>query len=110
MRSNANSQDIDLSTAAFADVVAGGVNVGVSYANWNWVDCNSGSLPAPQPQNLPAGTIADWKTCTSTDTCADPTYVCCVAPGDVSNNKSTCRPNNLSNCATLPSSRKRNVR
>ncbi|KAJ3072087.1 hypothetical protein HDU98_004319 [Podochytrium sp. JEL0797] len=50
MRSDANPQDIDLSTAAFSDLVAGGVDVGVSYANWDWVDCSSGSPPQPQPQ------------------------------------------------------------
>ncbi|KAJ3066356.1 hypothetical protein HDU98_010363 [Podochytrium sp. JEL0797] len=115
LRSDANSQDLDLSTAAFSDVVAGGIDVGVSYANWDWVDCSSGWAPAPpkapvpQPESLPVpgpawGGIADWMTCGPSDSCASPSYVCCVAPADVWNGKTTCRPNTLANCASVGSS------
>ncbi|KAJ3072092.1 hypothetical protein HDU98_004324, partial [Podochytrium sp. JEL0797] len=71
MREDANSQDLDLSTAAFSAVVPGGIDAGIGYANWNWVDCNTGgSGPNPGPEE-PSWGVANWETCQSGDWCAD---------------------------------------
>ncbi|KAJ3066876.1 hypothetical protein HDU98_009863 [Podochytrium sp. JEL0797] len=48
-----------------------------------------------------ASQIDNWMTCTSADTCADPMFVCCVAPEAFSSRKTTCRPNDLSSCAAV---------
>ena len=53
--------------------------------------------------NIKAAIIPDWNDCspTSVDTCASSGWVCCVAPGDVSSNKFTCRPNQSGQCSSI---------
>ncbi|KAJ3073608.1 chitin deacetylase [Podochytrium sp. JEL0797] len=63
------------------------------------------SVAPPIPTGAPGvAPIADWETCgpsVGTSVCATSGYVCCVAPGDAASQKTTCRPNNLSNCISV---------
>ncbi|KAJ3076706.1 hypothetical protein HDU98_001168 [Podochytrium sp. JEL0797] len=61
------------------------------------------SAAVPALKRSAASPIPALGACGPFDMCADSTYVCCVAPGDLPTGKTSCRPNDLAHCAKLSS-------